>query len=368
MEASYAMPQSIIKEVPLAPLTTLGIGGNAEYFATITDLSELEEATAWARAHDLAVTVLGGGSNALIADGGIQGLILHLCMRGISYTEDAEGSMLAQVAAGETWDAFVEDSVLRGYWGLENLSGIPGKVGAAPVQNINAYGVSVGDLITNVNVYERVEGKQLTLSHDACRFAYRDSLFKTKGGSEHIITGVTFRLTTERSAHTAYRSSSQSIERLLTEAGIETPTSKDIRNTVLGVRRNIGMLPGMYRSAGSFFKNTIVSKEDFNAISARVAAEHAEKDALFAPWHWEMPDGNIKVSTAFLMECTPYNKTAFKDKTFNGTVGISPLHTLSLVNAGGATAEDVRAFVALITETIEKDFGVRIETEVCFLS
>lgn len=368
METTHAMPECITKDAPLAPYTTLGIGGSAEYLATVTNPDELGSVVAWAKEQELPLTVLGGGSNVLIADTGIRGVVLSMCMRGISYEKGEEGKVLAEVAAGEVWDSFVEDAARRGYWGVENLSGIPGKVGAAPVQNINAYGVSVGDVIVSVQAYDTREGKFVTLPHDACRFAYRDSLFKTDEGTKYIITGVTFTLTTERALQTSYRSSSQSIERRLKDAGIDTPSPLDLREAVLAVRRNIGMLLGMYRSAGSFFKNTIVSREEFLTIKAKVLEEHAEKNAVLSPWYWEMPDGMVKVSTAFLMECTPYNKTDFKGKTFRGTVGISPLHTLSLINAGGAHAEDVHAFVEEITRTIEKEFGVRIEPEVCYLS
>jgi UDP-N-acetylmuramate dehydrogenase len=293
--------------------------------------------------------------------------VVHVCLTGVTYAEEGNGTVLVNVAAGEEWDVLVLDATSRGLWGIENLSGIPGRVGAAPVQNINAYGVSVGDVVVRVGTYHKETGECVSFTHDECRLGYRDSFFKTSEGSAYIITEVTFRLSTARDVHTAYRSSSQSIERYLTEKGITEPAPGDIREAVLQARRNIGMLPGMYQSAGSFFKNTIVTGGDFARIERVVAERHREKGEKLSPWHWNLPDGTVKISTAFLMECTPYNKTDFRGKTFKGTVGISPLHTLSIVNAGGATAEAVRAFGDEIVRAVEGEFGVRIEPEVCFL-
>ncbi|HEU4677175.1 MAG TPA: UDP-N-acetylmuramate dehydrogenase [Candidatus Paceibacterota bacterium] len=360
------MPPFLKTQVPLAPYTTLGIGGPAEYFAHVDTEEKLLATLAWAHGEGLPLTVLGGGSNVLVADEGIPGVVALVDLRGIEFREDGE-AVLADVGAGETWDAFVETAVLRGLFGLENLSGIPGKVGAAPVQNINAYGASVGDVIVSVRARRREDGKEMTFDHDACAFGYRDSFFKTKEGSAYVITRVTFRLMRNADATIAYRSSSQSIARKLAEAGITAPTPVDVRAAVLDVRRNIGMLEGMYRSAGSFFKNTVVTKEVFERVRLIAKSQFAEKSARFAPWFWELPGGMVKLSTAFLMECTPYNKTNFSEERFRDTVSLSPLHTLSIVNVGGATASDVRAFAETIIAAVEETFGVRIEPEVRFL-
>lgn len=361
------MPRCITRDISLAPYTTLGIGGSAEYFATVSTEEELREVLTWARGKHLLVSVLGGGSNVLVPDSGIKGVVLHVCVEGVTYTEDGVGAVLIRASAGEAWDSLVLEVTSRGLWGIENLSGIPGWVGATPVQNINAYGVSVGDVIVSVGAYHKETGEYASFTRDECRFGYRDSFFKTEAGSAYVITEVVFRLSTARDAHTAYRSSSQSIERYLAERGITEPVPTDIREAVLRARRNIGMLLGMYRSAGSFFKNTIVTGEDFARIERVVSERHGEKGEKLSPWHWGLSDGRVKISTAFLMECTPYNKTDFKGKTFGGAVGISPLHTLSIVNVGDATAESVRIFADEIVRAVEEEFGVRIEPEVCFL-
>lgn len=361
------MSLRILKSVPLAPLTTLQIGGPAEYFAEVHTFAELQELTHWAHQEGLPVFVLGGGSNVLIHDTGVPGLTLVMKIQGITYESSKDGSVLAKVAAGESWDAFVSDTTEKGLWGLENLSGIPGKVGGAPIQNINAYGVSVGDTIVSVEALHRGTNEFRTFSASECQFGYRDSFFKTEIGKEYIITQVTFLLSKAQKVQTSYRSSLQSVERYLEEHSIATPTSENIRDAIIAVRKRIGMVEGMYRSAGSFFKNVVVRADEFASIKNIVAEQHVAKEKKFSPWHWELPDGMVKISTAFLMECTPYNKDDFKEKTFHECVGISPVHTLSLVNVNNAQAEDVRAFVEVITNAIEKEFGIRIETEVCFI-
>lgn len=352
----------------LAPYTTLGVGGNAEYFAEVTERGELLEVIAWARDLGLTLTVLGSGSNVLVSDKGIQGVVVRMSIPGIVYSEESDDEIFVTVSAGEDWDRFVEDTTVRGFWGLENLSGIPGTVGAAPVQNINAYGVSVGDSIIKVSGFHRIYGTTKIFSQSECCFGYRDSTFKTGEGKEYVITDVQFKLARSRSVLTEYRSSSQSIAQYLRESNIDTPTAQDIRLAILRARRNIGMLQGMYRSAGSFFKNVILSEKKFFFVEKIVLERYKTKADTFYPWHWKLPNGSVKVSTAFLMECTRYNKTDFKNKTWNGTVGLSPLHTLSIVNVHNATATDIESFADEIIKTIEKEFDICIEKEVCVLS
>lgn len=362
------MPPYIQTNIPLAPRTSLKVGGNAEFFCEITSDALLEEALTWAQNNNHKITILGGGSNVLIADAGIQGLVLSLNTKGITYTALDDDTFRVRVAGGETWDDFVRAVVERKLWGLENLSGIPGNVGAAPVQNINAYGVSVGDTIESVEVCHLDTQEKKVLTHEECEFAYRDSFFKTEAGKKYCITEVTFILRAHAQSATTYISASQSIAKKLIEKNITVPTSNDIRDVVLEIRKNIGMLPNMYQSAGSFFKNTIVSREQFAHIAHVVAEKHRVIDEKFTPWYWELPNGNIKVSTAFLMECTEYNKTKFAEQTHNDVVGISPRHTLSLITVGNATAKDVQEFAEKIITAVYTEFNVRIETEVCFLS
>jgi UDP-N-acetylmuramate dehydrogenase len=364
------MPLAVLKDVPLAPHTTLQVGGVAAYFYRLVKEDDLVALVRFAEENEVPVTVLGGGSNVLIADGRIERLIIKNELRGISFEEDEETkTILVTAVAGEPWDAFVELLVARGLSGLENLSGIPGTVGAAPIQNINAYGAQVADVIDSVHVFDSVTGTSKVLSNAECQFGYRDSVFKTPAGASHIVTAVTFRLAPAgASSDVSYRSASQSVEKYLREKGIEKPTLIDIRNAILHVRSNIGMIEGQFCSAGSFFKNTIVSAEDFARIEKIVKTQFAELHEKFSPWYWLLPDGKVKLSTAFLMECSPYNKRTYGEKRWNGVVGLSPKHSLSVVTEVGATANDVCTFVAEIITVVEKIFGVTIETEVNFIS
>ncbi len=361
------MPVYIKKDVLLAPFTTLAIGGRAKYFVEVEDEDVLIEAVRWAHENHVRITVLGGGSNVLIADDGIDGLVIKMSLRGITVEHCDDTYTYVRASAGEVWDDFVAWAVAQGLWGVENLSGIPGSVGASPVQNINAYGAMVSDVIEQVSAYHSAIGEKYILSKDECQFVYRDSFFKTEAGKSYIITSVLFKLEKEKKVNVAYKSSSQSIKNFLEKENSIDPTSSDVRRAVLHTRKNIGMLLGMVQSAGSFFKNVIATKEEFMHLDAVVSERHREKSERLAPWHWSLPEGKEKVSTAFLMECTPYNKASYKDKTFNGAVGISPFHTLSIINCGGAHASDVVAFSSEIISAVYEEFGVTIETEVCHL-
>lgn len=361
------IPSIIQKNIPLAPYTTLGVGGAAEFFCVVTTETILMEAIIWARSQSLRVTVLGGGSNVLINDGLISGLVLKMELKGIEFSEPNADGVQVRVAAGEVWDDFVARLAEKNLWGIENLSGIPGSVGAVPVQNVNAYGVSSGDFITFVEGLNILTNEKKTFDHEACAFTYRDSVFKSAAGKNICITHVTFVLHTDAHVAAGYKSASQSIEKKLLEKNISVPSVLDVRTVVLEVRKNIGMLPGMYQSAGSFFKNTILTNTEFDRVREVVEREHAELSTLAMPWYWALSGENTKVSTAFLMECTEYNKTAFADKTFRNTVSISPRHTLSLITVGNATADDMHAFVQKISDAVYEKFSVHIEPEVCFI-
>ena len=362
---------TVQKDVPLAGFTTLGVGGNAEYFVEVDSLEAVHGAIQWANKHDLQIEVLGGGSNVLIADAGIRGLVVKYAAREIVFKKEAADVVLVVSDAGAEWDDLVRCTVEEGFWGLENLSGIPGSVGGAVVQNINAYGVTIEDVIECVQVLHIPTGTVHTLAQKECLFAYRDSLFKQKKGNkirkEYVITQVELKVYKKNAPHTLYRSSSQSMETYLLEHAITDPTPADIREAVLAIRSRIGMLRGMYQSAGSFFKNVVVDRKNFDRIELLIKSSYSDLSKQFHPWHWTMDDGSEKISAAFLMECTEFNKTAFAGKTFNGTVGISPVHTLSIINVKNASAADIRNFVEEIQKSVENEFGIALESEVCFL-
>lgn len=363
------MKEEVRRNVVLAPYTTFGIGGNAEYFASAENAEELAGLIEYANKNNLAVTILGGGSNALISDEGVKGLVVKMEMSGIEYEPaGADGDVFVTAGAGVSWDELVKDTVAKNFWGLENLSGIPGTVGGAVVQNINAYGVTVADLVELVEAFHLRTGTSRRFTSSECEFEYRNSFFKREGvGKEYVITKVRLRLSAVKKLQAEYRSSSQSIDAYLKEKDITEPSAADMREAILHIRSKIGMLEGMYKSAGSFFKNPIMSKEDFAKVIEIVNKEHGDIAAKLTPWHWSVGEDKEKVSAAFLMECTPYNKTAFADKSYNNSVGISPVHTLSIINLGNAKASDVKKFAKKIFDTIEKKFGIKFESEVCVL-
>ncbi len=363
------MPEGIQRHVSLDQYTTLHVGGVADFVAEVKNLAELTQALAFAQTHTTSSPlILGGGSNVLISDEGYRGLVIRMCSKGKVVVSETKDEILLTVQAGEPWDELVAYTVTQGWSGLENLSGIPGTVGASPVQNINAYGASVADTIVSVEVFDSIEGVIKNLSHAACQFGYRDSVFKQPAGKGLIVTSVTFRLSPEVSTNLSYRSSSQSIARYLADKQIEIPTLQNIREAILYARRNIGMLEGQFRSAGSFFKNTIVSDEEFAHIEHIVATHYVELGQKMSPWFWKLPSQQVKVSTAFLMECSPFNKETYGIKRFNDVVGLSPKHSLSIVTEPGATATDVVTFAEEIISAVKKIFAVTIEAEVNFIS
>lgn len=359
----------IKRGIRLSPYTTFKIGGEAEYFAIAKSEAALRALAGNARERAMSVTILGGGSNVLISDEGISGLVVKVEIEGIEYEAAADSDdVIVTAGAGVAWDELVLKTTEENLWGLENLSGIPGTVGGAVVQNINAYGVTIADLVEEVTAFNLKTEEVKSFAPRKCEFEYRNSFFKRKGaGKDYVITRVKLRLARGKRLHAEYRSSSQSIDAYLRGRNITEPAPNDMREAILHIRSKIGMLEGMYKSAGSFFKNPIVRKEVFDNVLRVVEKEHADVAKKFEPWHWNVGGDQEKISAAFLMECTSYNKTDFAGKNYNGAVGISPVHTLSIVNQGQARASDVRDFAKKISDTVKEKFGIEFESEVCLL-
>ncbi len=348
-----------VKEnVPLAHYTSFGVGGPARFFVSVSTQDELSWATRFADEHDIPLLVLVGGSNVLVSDDGFPGLVLRVEMKG--YEERFEGgTVVIRVGAGEQWDAFVAYCVNHGWRGIESLSGIPGSVGAAPVQNIGAYGVSVAPFVREVEVFDRRNGMVTVLGSSVCHFGYRDSIFKHPEGSSYIITHVTFQL--ERSP----RASIPPYHDLKERFGEQTECSlSDLRQAILKIRAAKGMviMPGyeQLKSAGSFFKNPTVEADDFDRVQS-IIRSHPDGSCA-DPWFWSQGDGRVKVSAACLLECAGFPK-GFRQ----GAVGISPRHALALINHGGARASDIAALAATIQKKVRDLFGVSLEREVQYI-
>ena len=327
------------RDVPLAPFTTLGVGGAARYFVRASSVDELRAALDWS---DGPTFILGGGSNLLIADEGFDGLVIRVELRGITVESEDDYAMV-KVGAGEPWDAFVRFAVQNGWAGLECLSGIPGLTGATPIQNVGAYGQEVSETIARVEVLDRREGIVKWLTNWDCRFGYRSSLFKNVERDRYVVLSVTFRLKRNGSATIRY-------PELLKEVGSKTDLTS-VRDAVIAIRRRKGMVldpndPDT-RSDGSFFMNPIV-------------------DAQLAESLPEMPkfpsDGGVKLSAAWLIE-----HAGFQKGFTHGRAGISTKHTLAIVNRGGAKAKEVLELVRMIQEKVREQFGIELQPEPNFV-
>jgi UDP-N-acetylmuramate dehydrogenase len=328
------------------------IGGAARYLVEATDEAQACEAVEWARGRSLPVRVLGGGSNLVIADDGVDGLVLKIGLRGVT-TRPADHAIEVTAAAGEPWDAFVQHTVERGWAGLECLSGIPGLVGATPIQNVGAYGQEVADTVTAVRALDRETGEVITVPPAECGFGYRDSVFKRRFPGRHVVLGVTYRLTPGGPPSVRYADLTRDLQR----RGIAHPSLAEVRETVLAIRRSKSMVldPGDVnaRSCGSFFLNPIVTPNAFAAIDARAAG-------LGMP-RWPQPDGGVKLSAAWLIE-----RAGFTRGQPAGPVGLSTRHTLAIVCHDGARAKDVVAFARTVRAGVEERFGVRLHPEPIF--
>lgn len=344
--------QPPVEHAPLAPHCTLRIGGPARYLVEAADEATVVDAVAWAAARRLPVRVLGGGSNLVIADEGVEGLVVKIGLRGVS-TRDLPGAVEVTAAAGESWDGLVQHTVERGWAGLECLSGIPGLVGATPIQNVGAYGQEVSDTLTAVRALDRESGRVVTLGPAECGFGYRDSLFKRGAPGRHVVLAVSYRLTPDGPPNVRYAD----IARDLETRGLARPSLRQVRETVLKVRRSKSMVldpadPNA-RSCGSFFLNPVVDPGALAAVDARAAG-------LAMP-RWPQPDGRVKLSAAWLIE-----RAGFTRGQHEGPVGLSTRHTLAIVCHDGARAADVAAFARRVRAGVEQRFGVRLHPEPIF--
>lgn len=337
-------------DVSLAALTTFDVGGPARHFVQIGSKDDAVAALAFARERGLDLLVLGGGSNVLISDKGFPGLVILNRITGLSAEEEVD-SAIVTVGGGEDWQGFVDLCVARGWQGVECLAGIPGTVGASPIQNIGAYGQEVSQVIERVHCLETTTGKAVTFDNSECAFRYRESIFNTGEVGKYLVLSVTFKLMRGAAPVIRYR---ELEERL---SGLSSPTLADARDAVIAIRAGKGVLIRdgyeTFKCAGSFFKNPIVSRARFERIEAVVAGSD-----LPPTWAWPLPDGDVKISAAFLIQCA-----GFQRGYRMGKVGISPYHTLILINSGGASARELIDFAAEVRQRVLDRFGVELQPE-----
>jgi UDP-N-acetylmuramate dehydrogenase len=327
----------------------MGVGGRARFFVEVADEATVAGAVRWADSHRVALRVLGGGSNLVVADDGVDGLVVKIALRGIS-SHEAGDAVEVRAAAGEPWDPFVEQSVAKGWAGLECLSGIPGLVGATPIQNVGAYGQEVSQTVTAIRALDRRSGQIATLTASECGFGYRTSRFKSHEPDRYIVLAVTYRLTRDGAPTVGYAD----LQRDLAARGVARPSLGDVRMSVLAIRRSKSMVldpaDENRRSCGSFFLNPIVDARTL----ARV--EGAVGDATMP--RWPEAAGRVKLSAAWLIE-----RVGFRRGEGPGPVALSSRHSLAIVCREGARAADVAAFAGEIRREVESRFGVRLELE-----
>jgi UDP-N-acetylmuramate dehydrogenase len=345
----------LIKEnVPLASLTTLQVGGPARYFAEARTIPEVGEAVNFSRLQDLPLFVLGGGSNLVISDAGWPGLVLRISISGIEESV-INGKRRFEVGAGELWDKFVSRAVVRNCAGIECLSGIPGSVGGTPVQNVGAYGQEVAETIESVLVLDLKRGDMRELCGEACAFSYRTSIFNTVERGRYIILRVTYDLIPDGLPHIEYAD----LKNHFAGWG-EAPTLADTREAVRRIRGSKGMLVVASdedcRSAGSFFKNPILSADQLEELTRRAAAKKLQVPSYPAL------EAQKKISAAWLVEHSGFSK-GYR----SGRVGLSRKHVLAIVNRGQATAADVVALKEHIQQRVEDLWRVRLEPEPVFV-
>jgi UDP-N-acetylmuramate dehydrogenase len=340
----------IQENVALAPLTTLRIGGPARYFVHASNEEILLTAIAFAKERNLEIFVLGGGSNLLVADSGFPGLVIKIGVTGVEWDSD-EDYTIVRAGGGEDWDRLVGRCVDRGLAGMECLSGIPGSVGGTPVQNVGAYGQEVSEVLSVVHAYDRHRDRMVDLSNEDCQFTYRSSVFNSKAKDRYIVVRVTYRLKNHGAPQIRYPDVQREFE------GKSAPTLAEVRAAVRGIRARKAMLlvegdPDC-RSAGSFFKNPIVTEREFFELQRRAG--------LSVP-RYPVSSGDVKTAAAWLIE-----RAGFSKGYSNGPAAVSTKHTLALVNKGGAAAEDILRLAREIRTRVHDKFGIKLLPEPVFL-
>lgn len=332
----------LLQNISLAQYTTLHVGGVADYLVEVTTEAELTEALRWAQTEtNISPLILGGGSNVLISDDGYRGLVVINKIRHVSFKE-SNGLIEANVGAGVLLDTLVAETVENNYWGLENLSAIPGTVGATPIQNVGAYGVEVSELIIAVTAIHSETLEKKIFRHEECQFGYRDSFFKTNEGKPWCVTEVSFVLRTSPEPKIQYA------DLRLLESEVHV-TQKKIRETVIAVRAKKFPNWDVVGTAGSFFKNPVITKQACAELQAVYPAVPT----------YEQPNGNMKVSLGWLLD----HACQLKGYT-EANVRLFEQQALVLVAERNATASEIDLFAEKISKIVFERTKIKIEREV----
>jgi UDP-N-acetylmuramate dehydrogenase len=343
----------IQENISLRPYNTFGIDATARFFATFKDTDELEELTTHfpiAIGTPLATLILGGGSNILFT-GDYNGLVLKNEITGIKVVHEEPEYVYIKAGAGENWHSFVLQCINHNWAGVENLSLIPGCVGASPMQNIGAYGVELSSVFLSLEAFHLKEKKLVTFTETDCEFGYRESVFKNKFKDQFVILNVTFRLKKHPVFHTSYGAIEQELEKM----GVKELSIKAISDAVIAIRTSKLPDPKVTGNAGSFFKNPSVSKEKFQNLNSKFQGIIGHENA----------DGTVKLSAGWLIEQCGPDKIGTSWKGYRkGDAGCHAMQALVLVNYGNAKGKEIYDLSEEILQSVKEKFGVTLETEV----
>ncbi|MGZ3180822.1 MAG: UDP-N-acetylmuramate dehydrogenase [Telluria sp.] len=332
------------RDVSLRDFNTFGLAACAAYYVRVDEPAAVAAALADPALAALPRLVLGGGSNLLLTQD-FPGLVLHMCTRGRELVGEADGRVLVRAAAGENWHGFVQWTLEQGLGGLENLSLIPGTVGAAPIQNVGAYGAETRDVFHALTAFDPAAGTVRTLGPEDCRFGYRDSIFKHAAGHGLVILDVTFALPRAWTPNLRYAELARELE------GVAAPTPRQVSDAVVAIRRRKLPDPAQIGNAGSFFKNPVVGAAQCAALLERFP------DLV----HHAQPDGTHKLAAGWLID-----RCGWKGKAL-GAAGVYEKQALVLVNRGGARGAEVLALARAIQADVRAQFGVELEPEPVFV-
>ncbi|HBB44426.1 MAG: UDP-N-acetylenolpyruvoylglucosamine reductase [Parcubacteria group bacterium GW2011_GWA1_44_13] len=330
----------IEEQISLAPFTTMRVGGNARFFARVNDVDDLNDAIIFAREKSVPIFILGGGSNTLVSGDGFPGLVIKIEIKGITCEDNR-----VTASAGEMWDDVVRDAVSRNLWGIENLSLVPGTVGGAVAQNIGAYGVEARETIFSVLAFDTETMQIKTFSRDECEFDYRESFFKKN--INLIIVSATFEL----AQHGTPRADYEDVKKYFEDNEISEPTLSEIRDAIVAIRTKKMPVPPI-GTAGSFFKNPVVSAQKYESLKN----EFPEIKA------YDQGDNTYKLSAAWLIDHVGKWRGARR-----GDAGVHEKQALILVNYGNASAEEVLSLAREIKNDINEKTGVTLEEEVVMM-
>ncbi len=332
--------------VSLRHLNTFGLDADARYFVNVQSVDELTAVLRDPEWKDFPKFILGGGSNILLTKD-IDALVIHPAMTGITVAEENEETVTLQVGAGEVWHEFVMHCVAKGYGGVENLSLIPGTVGAAPMQNIGAYGVEIKNVIGSVEAVDMESGEKRVFSNAECEFGYRESIFKKAFKNKYVITGATFILSKKPVLNAAYGD----VQKTLQEMGAQNPTIRDISEAIMAIRRSKLPDPAEIGNAGSFFKNPEIPVTQF----AQLRETFPEVPG------YPVDAQTVKVPAGWLIERAGWK--GYRE----GEIGVHARQALVLVNYGGGTGAEIKALSEKIQGSVAEKFGIRLNAEVNFI-